>query len=57
MKFGKEFPSHSFEIGIAEPNMAGIADGLASCGKIFFASSFAVFLCDKSHGQMHMAVA
>jgi transketolase len=57
MKFGKEFPDRFFEIGIAEANMAGIAGGLASCGKIPFASSFAVFLCDKAYDQMRMAVA
>jgi transketolase len=57
LKFGKEFPGRFFEIGIAEANMVGIAGGLASCGMIPFASSFAVFLCDKAYDQLRMAVA
>lgn len=55
--FGKEFPERFFTAGIAEANMVGIASGLALCGKIPFASSFAVFLCDKSYDQLRMSVA
>ena len=36
-------PSRHFNAGIAECNMMGMAAGLASSGKIAFASSFAVF--------------
>lgn len=41
--FGKEFPDRHINCGIAEQNMMGIAAGLASCDKIPFASTFAVF--------------
>ncbi len=56
-KFAKEFPDRFFTCGIAEANMVGIASGLALSGKIPFASSFAVFLCDKGYDQLRMSVA
>src|SRR5262249_52669065 len=55
--FGKEFPDRFFTVGIAEANMVGIAGGLALSGKIPFASSFAVFLCDKGYDQLRMSIA
>jgi len=56
-KFQKEFPDRFFTVGIAEANMVGIASGLALSGKLPFASSFAVFLCDKGYDQLRMCVA
>ena len=41
--FAKKYPERFFEMGIAEANMISTAAGLASCGKIPFASTFAVF--------------
>jgi len=43
-KFGKKFPNRFFENFIAEQNMVGVAAGLAACGKIPFAATFACFL-------------
>lgn len=43
-KFGKRFPDRFFENFIAEQNMVGTAAGLAACGKIPFAATFACFL-------------
>jgi transketolase len=43
-KFGKRFPDRFFENFIAEQNMVGAAVGLAACGKIPFAATFACFL-------------
>lgn len=43
-KFGKKFPTRFFENFIAEQNMVGAAAGLAACGKIPFAATFACFL-------------
>ena len=43
-KFGKRFPERFFENFIAEQNMIGTAVGLAACGKIPFAATFACFL-------------
>src|SRR5438876_4613950 len=56
-KFQEQFPDRFFTCGIAEANMVGIAGGLALSGKIPFASSFAVFLCDKGYDRLRMCVA
>lgn len=42
--FGKEFPERYFNVGIAEANMAAIAAGMATTGKIPFINAFAAFL-------------
>lgn len=55
--FAKEFKNRFFNMGIAEANMVSTAAGLASCGKIPFASSFASFLICKSFDQLRMSVA
>ena len=55
--FSKEFPDRFIECGIAEANMAGIAAGLASAGKIPFASSFSVFLLNKGFEQLRVTAA
>ena len=57
VKFAKEFPDRFYTCGIAEATMVGIASGLALSGKSPFASSFAVFLCDKGYDQLRMCVA
>ncbi len=41
--FEKKFPERFFEVGVAEQNMAAIAAGLATSGKIAFISSYATF--------------
>ena len=40
--FKKEFPDRHIDCGIAECNMMGIAAGIASTGKVPFASTFAI---------------
>ncbi|HZH49975.1 MAG TPA: transketolase, partial [Nitrospira sp.] len=42
-KFSKKFPGRFFENFIAEQNMIGAAAGLAACGKVPFAATFAAF--------------
>ena len=42
-KFAKQFPDRFLENFIAEQNMVGAAAGLAACGKIPFAATFACF--------------
>lgn len=56
-KFGDKFPERFFNMGISEANMVGVASGLASCGKVPFASSFASFLICKGFDQLRMGVA
>ncbi len=41
--FAKEFPQRFFEIGVAEQNLATVAAGLATYGKIPFITSYATF--------------
>ena len=41
--FRAEYPSRTFSMGIAEQNMMLVAAGMASSGKIPFASTFAIF--------------
>ena len=55
--FAKEFPERFFDCGIAEQNMVGIAAGLASSGKIPFASTFAVFIPGRSFDQIRVSIA
>lgn len=55
--FADEFPDRFFNAGVAEQNMVGMAAGLASCGKIVFASTFAVFLPGRCFDQLRMSVA
>jgi transketolase len=57
IKFAKEFPNRFFEMGIAEANMMSTAAGLASCGKIPFASTFAVFATGRVYDQVRMDIA
>jgi len=55
--FAKEFPDRFFECGIAEANMVAIGAGLASAGKIPFASSFSCFLMNKAFEQLRVTAA
>jgi len=55
--FAKAYPERFFEMGIAEANMISTAAGLASCGKIVFASTFAVFATGRVYDQIRMDVA
>ncbi len=55
--FAKHFPDRFFNCGVAEQNMMGIAAGLASSGKIVFASTFAVFATARCFDQLRMSIA
>ena len=54
--FKKEFPNRFFDMGIAEANMIGTAAGLATCGKIPYASTFAVFAAGRAYDQIRNSV-
>jgi len=54
--FAKEFPNRFFDIGIAEQNMLGTAAGLATCGKIPYASTFAVFAAGRAYDQIRNSI-
>ena len=54
--FAKKFPDRFFDTGIAEENMIGIAAGLATTGKIPFASTFAVFGAGRAYEQIRNSI-
>jgi len=54
--FKKAFPDRFFDCGIAENNMIGAAVGMSLCGKIPFASSFAMFAAGRSFEQVRNSV-
>ncbi len=54
--FAEKFPERHFEVGISEQNMMGVASGLAACGKIPFAGSFAVFNPGRNLDQLRTSV-
>lgn len=56
IKFAKEFQNRFFDIGIAEADMIGTAAGLATCGKIPFASTFAVFAAGRAYDQIRTSI-
>ena len=54
--FEKKYPERFIDCGIAESNMIGIAAGLAACGKIPFAASFAMFSAGRAFEQVRNSV-
>lgn len=54
--FKKAFPDRHIDCGIAECNMMGIAAGLATTGKIPFASSFAMFAVGRAFEQVRNSI-
>ena len=54
--FAKEFKDRFFDIGIAEADMIGTAAGMATCGKIPYASTFAVFAAGRAYDQIRSSV-
>lgn len=46
--FRKAYPEKHFNCGIAEANMMGVAAGIATTGKLVFASSFAMFAAGRA---------
>jgi len=54
--FKKACPERFIDCGIAECNMVGVAAGLATCGKIPFATSFAMFAAGRAFEQVRNSV-
>lgn len=55
--FLKEFPERTFNCGIQEANMIGIAAGMSATGKIPFAHSFGTFASRRCFDQVFMSTA
>lgn len=56
-KFAEKYPNRFFQMGIAEADMIGTAAGLATCGKIPVASTFAAFATGRVYDQIRCSVA
>ena len=54
--FAKEYADRFFDIGIAEQDMMGTAAGFATCGKIPYASTFAVFAAGRAYDQIRNSI-
>jgi len=57
VSFAKTFPDRFFDVGIAEANLMGISAGIASTGKIVFASTFSVFASGRAYDQVRQSIA
>lgn len=55
--FAKQYLTRFFDMGIAEANMIGTSAGLASCGKVVYASTFAAFAAGRAYDQIRCSVA
>ena len=54
--FAKKYPNRFFDVGIAEQNMMSMAAGLATCGKIPYASTFAIFAAGRAYDQIRNSI-
>lgn len=54
--FAKEFPERFFDTGIAEQDMIGTAAGMATCGKVPYVSTFAVFAAGRGYDQIRNSI-
>ena len=57
MYFEKKFPERFFNAGIAEQDAICTAAGLATCGKIAFVSTFAMFATGRAYDQIRNTTA
>jgi transketolase len=56
-QFAERFPERFFNFGVAEQNMIGVAAGLATTGKLPFASTFAIFASLRASEQIRTSIA
>ena len=54
--FAKKFPNRFFDMGIAEQDMMSTAAGMATCGKIPYASTFAMFAAGRAYDQIRNSI-
>lgn len=54
--FAKEFSNRFFDMGISEQDMLSTAAGLATCRKIPYASTFAVFAAGRAYDQIRNSI-
>ena len=54
--FAKKFPDRFFDIGIAEQDMVSTSAGFATCGKIPYISTFAMFCAGRAYDQIRNSI-
>ena len=54
--FAAKYPDRFYDCGIAEGNMMAVAAGLATTGKIPFASTFAMFAAGRAYEQVRNSI-
>lgn len=54
--FAKEFPNRFFDMGISEQDMMSTAAGFATCEKIPYVSTFAVFAAGRAYDQIRNSI-
>ncbi|MFA5412468.1 MAG: transketolase family protein [Candidatus Micrarchaeia archaeon] len=54
--FAEKFPKRFVQVGVAEQNMAGVAAGIAACGKKAFVSAYGVFSPGRNWDQIRVSV-
>ncbi len=55
-KFAEKFPRRFIQVGVAEQNMAGVAAGISSVGKIAVISAYAVFSPGRNWDQIRVSI-
>ncbi|HIR90944.1 MAG TPA: transketolase family protein [Candidatus Limicola stercorigallinarum] len=55
-KFKAAYPERFFDAGIAEGNMMGLAAGVATTGRVAFASTFAMFAAGRAFEQVRNSI-
>lgn len=54
--FSEKFPKRFVQVGVAEQNLAGVAAGIAACGKTAFVSAYGVFSPGRNWDQIRVSV-
>ena len=54
--FAKKYPERFFNMGIAEADMVSTAAGMATCGKVPYVSTFAMFATGRAYDQIRNSV-
>jgi len=55
-EFAEKFPKRFVQVGVAEQNLAGVAAGIASLGKIAVISAYSVFSPGRNWDQIRVAI-
>ena len=55
-KFKAAYPDRFFDVGIAEGNLMGVSAGIATTGRVAFASTFAMFAAGRAFEQVRNSI-